>query len=537
MGLYIGIRMEKQTKNILNLKTISDDCIVEYDVQVKIDNLSQERAELDKLIAENQLSIDELDSEINRLTNQADYLDNTIAVASGVLAGLVDSLFVGEFNFAELKADSNKFINDFIEKFASKNGYDGQGRLGGAIGSLEDEFPVDQDNIWKGKGISSARFHHLEDLAHHPTPAGLAAAIIVSFLRVAIFVDKNGHWHFLLVDTNPKQLLKIWLPIIISGVMLWLIHLAKSKYPDKLDKLPSAIKKIVVALAATPAVIQILEISYNWFGHLVSDMGGSKNTAGEGMGLPGLFLALLKELSSIPPLNITPLPKFVSDIYSKDKFDMRAELAVVEHLGKQAVPVLLNEIIVRTFYFVRRLILEKQKYEKWNDVNWKNVLPYGNRTINRMLTISSGTFVAVDLADAAIRSAAKSGGEVSLFLTNMILRVNFVGVGRFAIAIYSDAKMGYKRGNLREERIKLMNSQIYLKNARMFYKQADMWVEAETATKAVDEVYSVAHCAAEKAFFIFQENLKSAENISIYTQEIETMNPDLIKNIGEIVKY
>ena len=295
MGLYIGIRMEKQTKNILNLKTISDDCIVEYDVQVKIDNLSQERAELDKLIAENQLSIDELDSEINRLTNQADYLDNTIAVASGVLAGLVDSLFVGEFNFAELKADSNKFINDFIEKFASKNGYDGQGRLGGAIGSLEDEFPVDQDNIWKGKGISSARFHHLEDLAHHPTPAGLAAAIIVSFLRVAIFVDKNGHWHFLLVDTNPKQLLKIWLPIIISGVMLWLIHLAKSKYPDKLDKLPSAIKKIVVALAATPAVIQILEISYNWFGHLVSEMGGSKNTAGEGMGLPGLFLAWLKE--------------------------------------------------------------------------------------------------------------------------------------------------------------------------------------------------------------------------------------------------
>lgn len=525
--------MEEQAKDIISLRTESEDCVVEYNIQINIDDHSKEIDEIEALIEENQASIEGLDKEINRLTNQADYLDDIIAVASGILAGLVDSLFVGEFNFAEFKADSNKFINKFIENFARKNGYDGKDRLDGAIDFLENEFSVDQDNIWKGMGISSARLHHLEDIAHHPTPAGLLAAIIVSFLRVAIFVDKNGHWHFLSVDTNPKQLLKRWLPIIISGVMLWLIHLAKSKCPDKLDKLPTGIKKIVIALAATPAVIEILEISYNWFGHLVSDMGGSKNTAGEGMGLPGLFLSLLKELSSIPPLNATPLSKFISDIYSKEKFDMRAELA----LGKQIIPVVLNEIIVRTFYFVRRLILEKQKHEKWNDVNWKNVLPYGNRTINRMLTISSGTFVAVDLADAAIRSAAKSGGEVSLFLTNMILRVNFVGVGRFAIAIYSDAKMGYKRGNLREERIKLMNSQIYLKNARMFYKQADMWVEAETATKAVDEVYSVAHCAAEKAFFIFQENLKSAENISIYTQEIETMNPDLLKNIGEIVKY
>ena len=119
----------------------------------------------------------------------------------------------------------------------------------------------------------------------------------------------------------------------------------------------------------------------------------------------------------------------------------------------------------------------------------------------------------------------------------MVLRVNFVGIGRFAIAIYSDAKMGHKRSNLREERIKLMNSQTYLKNAKIFYKQADMWVEAETATKAVDEVYSLAHDAAEKAFVIFQENMKSAGNISTYVSLIEEKDPTIIDTIGKIVKY
>ena len=59
-----------------------------------------------------------------------------------------------------------------------------------------------------------------------------------------------------------------------------------------------------------------------------------------------------------------------------------------------------------------------------------------------MLTIATGTFTAIDLADAAIRSAIKSGGEPMTFLKNFVLLVNFVGVGRFAIAIGQDTLMG-----------------------------------------------------------------------------------------------
>lgn len=530
-------------KELLSFKIDNQDTQAEYSVRslVNAEHNNERRIieesllDIDNRIHNIQNIINEYNADIERLTNQADVFDNLVAVSSGVLCGLIDSFFVGEFNFEELKADSNKHINKFIEAYARKNGYDGEGRLKGAINFLEKKFPVDQDNIWKATHISSTRLHHLEDIAHHPTPVGLIAAIIVSFLRLGIFVDKEGNWHFQAIDTNPKQILKTWLPIIISGVILWLVHLAKSKHSEKLDNLPKPIKKIVVALAASPAVIEVLLIAHNWFGHLVSDMGGSKNTAGGGMGIPGLFLSLLKELASIPPLNMTPLSKVVSDFYSKDKFDMRTELAIVEHLGKQAIPVILNEAIVRTFYFIRRLIIEKQKCEKWADVNWKNVIPINNRTINRMLTIASGTFMAVDMADAAIRSGMKSGGEPVVFAANFILHINFVGIGRFAIAVWTDSRMDLKKQKKERERQLLYQQQIELYNAKMFYKNADMWMSAEDASKAVQETTAIAQQSISYFTNSWEAISTDLGSVSNDKENIEKNNPDLIDTIKDIL--
>ena len=139
-------------------------------------------------------------------------------------------------------------------------------------------------------------------------------------------------------------------------------------------------------------------------------------------------------------------------------------------LGKQAIPIIINECVVRGFYFVRRLSLELKSnniknLKEFNQINWKNVLPFNNRTIIRMLTISLGSFVTIDLADAAIESAIKSGGFVAGFAKNMIVKVNFVGIGRFSIAVFSDVKMGIQRQHKINEVINLMNEQISCYNA------------------------------------------------------------------------
>ena len=533
---------------ITSLRT-EDECLtVEYEVISTIEpsssnehsNIQKSIAEIDKRLAENEAILDQMNMEIDRLTNHADGFDYAIAACSGMLCGFIDSFYVGEFNFGELKADAHMHVNKFVEKYARISGWKGNGRLKGAVEFLEGKFPVAQDNIGKSAGLSSTKLHHLEDLAHHPTPAGLVFAILVSFFNSSFFVKKDGVWHFKALDTEPKNLAKMWIPILISGVLLWLVYVAESKHFEKEGtKLPKPIKKILYFIAGTPGMIVILKTSINWLGHLVSDMAGSKNTPGGGMGIPGLFISMLKELSSLPLLKDTKLPEVVSDLYSKGKIDLRAELAITEFIGKQSVPVIINECIVRTFYFVRHLIKEKKDHEQWKDVNWNNVVPWGNRTINRMLTIATGTFTAFDVADAAVRSAIKNGGNIynPKLYVDFILRINFVGIGRFAIAVGTDIYMGCKRQDLLSKRLYIQSEQVLLNNTKVFYKEADMWVSAKDAAEALVKMEE----AAEAAMRFLQNSLieisQSVARMSSYKEGIEKNNPLLLDDISNILKY
>ena len=498
---------------------------------------ANEKRIIEQIIASNQEKLDIINTEIERLTNNSNNFDYAVAIGSGVLTGLIDSFWVGEFNFEEYKANAHKHINKFIENYAKIRGYKDKGKgLKGAIVFLENKFPVDQDNIWKTTRISSTRLHHLEDLAHHPTVFGLVASILVQFFRISLFVDKNGKFHLESIETSKSDLAKTWFPIIITGVLKWILFLAESKKFIIDKEIPEPIRILIKKLSAAPAVIEILKVADNWFGHLVSDMGGSKNTPGGGMGIPGIFLSLLKEISSIKYINKTKLPQLVSDWYSKDKIDMRAELAIVEYFGKQSVPVIINECLVRTFYFVSHLIEEKSLHSSWQDVNWHNTIPWGNRTITRMITISSGTFTAVDLADAAIRSALKNGTPHNpKFWADFVLRVNIVGIGRFSIAVVDDVRMGMKRSRARDERIALMNQQIHLYNAKVFYRQHDMWEEAETAALVVDELFMNSQKVVNASIVMMEDILNNAVQISNYLPEIEKTNPGLLVKINSII--
>ncbi len=483
----------------------------------EIDSIEKEQSLLDD-------KIESLNSEIERMTNDADSVDYIVSACSGVIAGLVDSFFVGEWNIDI--ASAHKKMNKFIMDYAKRKGYKGD-RLNGAINFLEKKFPVAQDNIWKGKGISSAKLHHLEDIAHHPTLAGLVAAIVVAFFRTAFFVDKDGNWHTVFVPGEGEksvasELAKVWVPIVISGVLRWLVYVAESKYADKVGHdIPKPIKKIIVALSYSPAIIQILKISANWFGHLVSDMGGSKNTPDGGTGVTGVFVALLKEISSIPPLNATGLPQFVSDLYSKKGIDMRHEIAALEMIGKQTIPIIVNESIVRTFYFVRHLLIEKENKD-WSEVNWSKVVPWGNRTIVRMITISSGVFCTFDVADAAIRSAIQNGGNIynPKLYTDFVLRLNFVGIGRFCFAVGADIGMGVKRSNVIQERLHVMNQLLMLQNAKIYYCQADMWKEAERTEDIIRNTREI--------FELATLSLKSS------IEEIDSLGEEVIQGISEL---
>ncbi|WP_028560536.1 hypothetical protein [Paenibacillus pinihumi] len=90
------------------------------------------------------------------------------------------------------KAWSNQITNDFVMKVVKAQGYEGN-RLDGAIKFLEGKFHIPGDNIWKGKNVGiSAKSHHLDDLAHHPTPIGLFFSILTQFTKTGYFRIKSN---------------------------------------------------------------------------------------------------------------------------------------------------------------------------------------------------------------------------------------------------------------------------------------------------------------------------------------------------------
>lgn len=220
-----------------------------------------------------------------------------------------------------------------------------------------------------------------------------------------------------------------------------------------------------------------------WFFHLISDIAGSSSTVGlsGGTGIPGPILSLAKELSTLPfikklKVNDESLSVFLSKLFNGTlfakhdengkiiketvvKFDFRGELGVAVELGKQAVPVIANECIVRIFYFIRRIMLEIKSEDiktinEFSKLDWNKVKPFNNPTLTRMITISTGVFTAIDIAEAV--------GTQKYWVS-----VNYVGVGRFTVAVGTEMI-----GFLKLRKVKLIK-QMYEEIERNTYNQTD----------------------------------------------------------------
>ena len=143
----------------------------------------------------------------------------------------------------------------------------------------------------------------------------------------------------------------------------------------------------------------------NWFGHLISDMSGSSSSKGRGMGIPAPILTLTNSIIAIKKKLNFPVTEFnksvnqiALEIY-KQGYDIRFQ-------STQTIPVLVNELMVRFFYSIRRLIkyfIETEKEEISFSSLWKVCEPFSNSTVKRMLTVAHGTFCLGDISDSLIK--------------------------------------------------------------------------------------------------------------------------------------
>lgn len=361
---------------------------------------------------------DVVNVEFEKSIIDADKWDYIVAAASGLLTATMNILWVGELSLEEAQSWGHKETNKFVMKVAHLQGYKGDD-LSDAIRSLEKAFPLASDKATAdfGGGLQ----HHLRDFCHHPTIAGLAFSILSQFTGKGYGTKTDGS--FQVIDL-----------------------------PDGATLGNNLCEKLFYG-------------TFIWAGHMISDMAGSNMSAGAGTGIPGHILSFFKEVSALPLMKDVAVKYkdddigfsvLVSKLFNgtyftpgengeRIKFDLRTEMGVAYQIGKQAVPVIANECIVRCFYLIRRLFLEiKQKkicsLAELKTLDAKNFLPFNNRTITHMITVSSGVFFAVTTSVAAVKAVVKNKGEKGEFVQDFLLNINYVGVGRFVIALGAEAK-------------------------------------------------------------------------------------------------
>lgn len=411
--------------------------------------IGSQKFDFDKIIYD-------LNSQIELLSCQADNLDYIVAIASGMACGLLDILWVGEFDLQSGHSIASDKVDSFVKKTAEMLERKKFDDVKSAVKALEKRFPIPSDGNTPnfGGGLQ----HHIRDFAHHPTIVGLAFSLLTQFTEKSYGTDVNGV--FLVVDVPKKSK-----PFIGNDV------------PQK-----------------------ILMGTITWFFHLVSDVAGSSSTAGisGGTGIPGPILALAKEIATIPffkDIKVTAdmsLSLFLSKMFNGSlmmqrdengqiikesviKFDLRGELGVTVELCKQAVPVIANECIVRAFYFIRHLAMVMKEncvscLADMKKIEWSSVKPANNPTIARMLTVSTGVFTALDIGEA-------------IATQKYWVSVNYVGVGRFAVAIGSDVSWGLKARNVKKVRdaYEKIKQQTFRKADADIYKRigADMDIQMD----------------------------------------------------------
>lgn len=335
--------------------------------------------------------------------------DYLFATAAGIIAGFVDTTFVGTIakgkdakglqKFIDTKAESlvknyglkekiaelenkkknvtsQKGLNE-IEK-TIKELQDGQRKfdIKSSIRYLEKKHKVGYDAATSKhiKGMSPDN-HHLLSIAHEPSLLGLIIGIYNQLTGTATYMSKNGK--------------------IINTV-------AENTNIELTGSLPN----------------QIIQAINNWFGHIMSDLSGSSTSKGRGSGLPVPGWHSLQKLQfGKIKLNGNKEDTFtfaqVSEWMFKNGYDVRA-------FATELIPVLIYETLIRLYW------IYKQHYYFGKPI--KESLPIANsRELARLLLIGASTFSTIDVTHGVIKSGEK-GGVQPIGIATFIMTVNKPGL-------------------------------------------------------------------------------------------------------------
>lgn len=196
----------------------------------------------------------------------------------------------------------------------------------------------------------------------------------------------------------------------------------------------------------------------------------------------------------------------INNIDSRSLEEINNSFNALKLVGTQAISVGINEAVVRAIYFVRAFFTEVRsknikKIKQLHLIDSKKLIPFNNRTISRMISVSLATMMFIDVCDASIEASNASMGNKTMFASNFFIRINFVGVGRIVFALSNELYMSSSLRKKRKERINAINDYTKLAVRKLYCMQDDVWKECHTTQELIS--------ATETLIVKSLDNLKS----------------------------
>ncbi len=412
------IKREKVNSDIFLNMNIADNSF-EFSTSI-VDAVVQAEIEITEL--------DETIESIKELKPTCDKLDYVLAASSGALCGILDIFLVGKPGESPLGDITDEWFANRTKDFAKLCHPEGRNfdSLESALRFLEKKFkiPYDQTGLRDaGKEVFNltAKNHHFKSLGHNPSLFGLFFSILDQFTNSSHFVS--------------------------NGELISLVN-ADEKWELRGNSAPG---KIFCGFA-------------NWIGHFISDASGSSSSKGRGTGIPSPLWTWTNDIIVIKSklqLSVSETDKAINqlalDIFNKG-YDSRFQTT-------QAIPVFINEMLVRFIYSIRRLVnyfSSTKKDERSYALMWKACEPFSNPTVKRMLSVAHGTFCLIDVGDATMRTLITGGGTINP--TEFFLRINIVGIGRFVISLYGETQRALRYNHVRTDLTYAAKEKIILEN-------------------------------------------------------------------------
>lgn len=404
----------------------------------------------DTSIADLNNQLAEVGQVLDLYTSKADIYDYALSVASGIISGIIDSKYVKKMPL--VKKDLEDSVYNIID-------------------------------IALTKQRKSKKKTSISELANEPNSTGLFYSVLREFQRIGTFKEEDGEIHFHKAASEEGSTGQMIGMAGLLGIINWVTDMAdlevknKKKTKKETDEkqqenvitevkeeeensdnndtfLPAAVLGLVSELADNKDALDLLKDANKRCENKMKELGALSYKKGDNNDMIDLFFNYSQNAFGLPIMRdsfVLEQAKYIHE-HQDVKEKLKKKIPLYGSLSNQMMPVIINEMIVRTFYFIRHLMAELQTAETIEEIDFRNVIPFNNRTIEQMIMISSMTFTFADTADAYLHALEDSKGNFVLFGARFATKFNYVGYGRAMLSVAKEISNDRKELQLLRER-------------------------------------------------------------------------------------